>query len=160
MAKHFLGLPDMTRAVCHPKRKHVKDGLCRECLLINPKTLPNKDKVARKQQRELMVLHENAKHVEEVFLEAKAILRENVPRYAELHLEAAEVAAEKGDSRPMEWALQHVKGKDAPIVEPPAKEPVSSGVRVFVGINMGGVPTDGMPTIHIGHPAETPGESV
>ena len=92
--------------------------------------------------------------------QAKAILRENIPEYAELHLSAAKVAAEKGDSRPMEWALQHVKGKDAPIVEPPAKEPVSSGVRVFVGINMGGVPTDGIPTIHIGGRDDTTPESV
>jgi hypothetical protein len=42
--------------------------------------------------------------------------------------------------------------KDAPVIDPPAKEPVTSGVRVFVGINMGGVPSDNIPTIQMVNP--------
>lgn len=146
-------LPELTRAVCHPKRPHVEKGLCRQCLLADEKNAPvGSNKLVRKRQFELMEMHKNAEHIASLYDETKAIMRDNAPKYAELHYQAAAAAAEKGDSRPAEWALQNVKMKDAPVIDPPAKEPVTSGVRVFVGINMGGVPMDTMPTIQMVNP--------
>ncbi len=152
-----LQLPDLTRAICHPKRPHAERGLCRQCLIKEQKE-PSTGLMAtvRKSQAELVQLHKTAGRLEALEAETKAIMRENLPAYAELHKQAATVAAEKGDSRPIEWALQHVKMKDAPIVEAPAKEPATTGVRVFVGINMGGVPSDTIPTIQMLTPPDDP----
>ena len=78
---------------------------------------------------------------------AKAILRENLPRYAELHLTAAEIAASNGDSKPMEWALTAIKGeKGERVVEPPKADGGGGGIKVMIGVQIGGVPQIGATT--------------
>jgi hypothetical protein len=80
------------------------------------------------------------KHSEYQFTtgEIRRAAREHLERdgvkYAELHMQAAEVAAKRGRSRPMEWALLHTR-----IVEPVAKEDGASGVVVNVGVVLPGL---------------------
>lgn len=65
---------------------------------------------------------------------AKAHLERDAVKYAELHMQAAEVAAKRGRSRPMEWALLHTR-----TVEPVQKESNGSGVVVNVGVVLPGL---------------------
>jgi hypothetical protein len=136
-------------ATCHPGRPAHLDGLCAVCWFDNrekalatagPRELTGKEKERR---RELVAMHQKVSHLGTLYKEAQAILRENLPRYAELHLTAAEVAAANGDARPSEWALSSARGpKGERIVEPPAKDAGTggSGVKIVIGINMGAMP--------------------
>jgi len=74
----------------------------------------------------------------------RALLAENLPEYARLHLKATQKAAEKGDARPSEWALQSVKpGSEPAVVEPAAKEITTGGIKILIGVNLGGLGTVG-----------------
>jgi hypothetical protein len=76
---------------------------------------------------------------------ARAILAENLPEYARLHLAAAREAASKGNAIPAQWALESVKpGGEAPVVEPAAKDLGGSGVKIILGIQIGGLGTLGV----------------
>lgn len=74
-----------------------------------------------------------------------ALLFERLPEYASVHFEGAKMAALKGDTRPAEWALTHIRRPgDTAVLEPPKKESEggSSGPRVIIGVQLGGI-TDG-----------------
>jgi len=74
---------------------------------------------------------------------ARKFLASKQLEYAQMHLEGARTAASKGDTRPAEWALTHVKTEGKTAVDPPAKDAAAgSGVRVFLGINIGGLPQE------------------
>lgn len=59
-------------------------------------------------------------------------------RYADLHLEAATIAAKRGDADPAQWALLH-----GGVVKPLPKEaPDTGGITVNVGIALPGLGLD------------------
>ena len=132
------------KAFCHPTRKRVTDdGLCAACLVEQslqegPTALEN-----RKVRGALRELHKNVEHVKELGEEAAAILEAGLPRYAMIHMQAAMNAAVKGDARPAEWALKNVAagGKNVVKEQTPASGPVDTGVKVFVGVKVSGLPT-------------------
>lgn len=130
-------------AHCHPERELHQDGLCAVCFFDQKRIQELRNSPAKLEERNALVtLHQQVEHVVNLGKQAKAILRENLPRYAELHLTAAEIAASNGDAKPMEWALTAIKGeKGERVVEPPKSEGGSSGVKVMIGIQMGGIPT-------------------
>lgn len=141
MAKKRLERP----ADCHPTRETHAEGLCAVCFFDSQRTLREqarpKTALEVRQKHTLIELHQEVQRVVELGKAAKAILRENLPRYAELHLTAAEVAAANGDARPAEWALQSVKGeKGERVVEPPKSDGGGGGVKILIGVNMGGLP--------------------
>lgn len=141
------------KALCHPSKPHAGQGLCQACLeranAGEAMTKTTGARIARARRTEILELHKSSEYVESLALQAKAILRERLPEYAELHWQAAQAAAEKGDARPTEWALSQVKTEKGPVVDPPAKTPESGGVKVFVGIQMGGVPSAGLPAVTV-----------
>lgn len=48
-------------------------------------------------------------NIKEEKAKAKELLEGNARRYAELHMDGAELAAARGDTRPAEWALLHTR---------------------------------------------------
>jgi hypothetical protein len=60
---------------------------------------------------------------------ARDIVHGNIEEYARLHLAGAKVAAEKGDTRPAEWAMERTK-----VVEPKAQAAESKGLTVQIGV--------------------------
>lgn len=146
-----LAVPGMERvpakALCHPSRPNFGQGLCRQCWRLRDKGIAPRDdmqygrsagKIAR--HNELIAMQQATEYLEGLGRAAKAILRENMPEYAELHLEAARNAALEGDAKPSQWAMEHVKIVDKPIVDPAPKEGGAGGVKVFLGIKIGSVP--------------------
>jgi hypothetical protein len=129
-----------TAALCHPDRPHAGKGLCGPCLKRDEGELDRDVKLKRVRYAEIAELHKAVEYVENQGRTARAILQERLPEYADLHWKAAQAAAEKGDARPAEWALQSVKAGKASVVEPPPKVPAEAGVKVFVGVNIGGIP--------------------
>jgi hypothetical protein len=129
-------------AACHPERETYADQLCGVCFFDRNRLPP--DPARAEERQALIALHQQAEHVTNLAKEAKAIVRQNLPRYAELHLTAAEIAASDGDARPAQWALESIPaGKEGPVATPPAKTtgaPGEGGFKVIIGINMGGMP--------------------
>lgn len=75
---------------------------------------------------------------------ARKFLASKQLEYAQMHLEGARNAAAKGDTRPAEWALTHVKTEGKTAVDPPVKDTAGAGqgLKVFLGINIGGLPQE------------------
>lgn len=65
---------------------------------------------------------------------AKQLIDANALRYAELHMRAAEKAADKGDAEPTQWALEHLG-----VVEPLERKGPSTGVVVQIGMVLPGL---------------------
>lgn len=134
------------KALCHPRREHYQDGMCRKCFALEerPKGTAGMPVADIKKYNELVELHRSVEYVDKLAKTAHAILNENLVEYARLHLEAARIAAADGDSKPSEWALTHVKaGKgQKPVAEPPAKAPSGGegGVNVYIGLKLGEMP--------------------
>lgn len=129
-------------AGCHPERETYANDLCGVCYF--DATRVPVDPKKKEERQALVAMHQQVTHLKNLYLEAKAILRENLPRYAELHLTAAEIAAADGDARPAEWALQSIPGgkDEGPVATPPAKAGSvgEGGVKVFIGVKIGGLP--------------------
>jgi hypothetical protein len=79
----------------------------------------------------------------------RAALALQLPVYAALHLKAARIAAEKGDTRPMEWMLTHasVDAERAVDLQKGSADAPDSGVKVFIGVKVGGLPLPDEPPI-------------
>jgi len=127
-------------ATCHPTRETYMDGMCGVCYFDN-RRVPT-DPKRLEERKELVRLHQDVARVDQLAKEAKAILKENLPRYAELHLTAAEVAAADGDARPAEWALQANMGGEPVAKSPKASEGAGGGVKIYIGVKVGGIPED------------------
>lgn len=65
---------------------------------------------------------------------ARGVLDGNLLRYAQLHLDAAEKAASKGDAEPSQWALERTGA-----VEPIEKKQINTGITVMVGCLLPGL---------------------
>ncbi len=137
MARRKIIVP----ANCHNDRETYASGLCAVCYMDSNRVPTD---IKRGEERQALVkLHQDVAEVVSLGKQAKAILRQNLPRYAELHLTAAEVAAADGDARPSQWALESViAGAEGRAAEPPAKAGPTEGggIKVIVGIQFGGVP--------------------
>lgn len=66
---------------------------------------------------------------------AKLALESNAHRYAQLHMAGAEVAAQRGDTRPAEWALLHTR-----TITPVKTDTGPAGVVVHIGVVLPGLP--------------------
>lgn len=132
------------KPTCHPNREIYAHELCAVCYFDQRRAAGEEAITAleKKLRNELVELHRATEHVVNLGRQAKAIVRENLPRYAELHLTAAEVAASKGDSKPAFEMLSGMKmpGDVGHIVDPPKKDTAPQGVQVFIGVKMGGIP--------------------
>lgn len=134
-----------TPSVCHPeKRAYAADGRCRACAQKPDSAfavIPHPTTAVQKRNAELQALYQATEQVEEYARLAKRIVHQHLPEYAFMHLQGAQIAAAKGDTRPAEWALSQVKaGKEGPVAEPPAKTAPETGVRVMIGIGLGNLP--------------------
>lgn len=129
---------------CHPDRVQLGEtGLCHECYMgRHAKQLDVREALA------LIEKHGDPAEVARLRETALAILQENLPEYARIHMEGAKMAALKGDTKPAEWALTTIKnGQAAPVVEPPTKvAPGTGGVKVIVGVNLGGITPGAAPS--------------
>lgn len=123
-------------AACHPKRRAVNaDLMCRPCLEKRLARANNSDLTPEKALERV-----KQEGVERLGDKTRAFMQVNQPEYARLHLEATRVASAKGDARPAEWALTNIRTGDNPVVTPPAASGGSGGVRVLIGVQLGGLP--------------------
>jgi len=124
---------------CHPDRPMFgRTGLCRECY-VGVSAPP--EEITPEQAVQIAEKLGDKEEAEKIRREAIAILHKRLPDYARAHFEAAKAAAMKGDARPAEWALQHIKAPGgATVIEPPAKGPSEGGVKILIGVNLGGLP--------------------
>lgn len=141
------GLPSVIKpelAICHPERTNYLDGMCQACAEKRLKRLETSPHLRSlpADARSLLVEVRHLKAVlDEQIAVAKTYLQYHAPIYAQLHLEGAETAAQKGDTRPAEWALEHLKSPaGTAVVEAPTKVAADTGVKVFVGVKIGGMP--------------------
>lgn len=102
------------------------------------------EREVKRMEHEIAAMHKTTEAMEATYATARQFLANKQFEYAQLHFEGAQVAAAKGDTRPAEWALTHVKAEGQSVVEPPAKVAADTGVKVFLGIKIGGVPEDAM----------------
>ena len=131
-------------AACHPLRIAVQNGLCRECWMDH---LAQTERARSPVEAKAAI----AELGEEVFAtQVRAYLQHNLEEYARLHIEATRIASLKGDSRPSEWALQTIKLGGAPVIQPMAKDGGgATGVKVLIGVQLGGLPPGTGPTTEI-----------
>lgn len=162
-AAALLGSPTTTevekaspRALCHPRRPNFADGKCKACfardvVMVNGGLggLASGDQEYVNRGR-LVEFHSAVDRIQTLVAEAQAILRERLPKYADLHWKAAQVAAVNGDTRPIEWFLQNLKLPpglkltEAQKGAPGNEGGGDKGVKVVVGIHMGALPADVM----------------
>jgi hypothetical protein len=98
------------------------------------------ERQVKRMDNEIDAAHREVQRMENTRDLARKILEQNLAAYANLHFEGATIAAEKGDTRPAEWALMHAKSEGKTVVDPPAKLTPDTGVRVFVGVGLGALP--------------------
>lgn len=99
------------------------------------------------QEQTLVKAEPKKQHRWSAVAEAKAEFERKARRYVRLHMEGAKKAAEKGDTRPVEWALEHIVALDdqgnevrpiAPSVDRRQVETThDSGPRVMIGFSLG-----------------------
>lgn len=144
------------KALCHPLRVMFTDGLCESCSRVRERAMAPLDQtvggsaeeaVVPSERESMLELYRTTEYLKGVAEVAKAILHHHLPRYAQLHLQAAEVAAKDGDAAPAQWALQNLKPTGAPVVDQPPKglpggreAGGAGGVQVLVGITLGQIP--------------------
>lgn len=100
------------------------------------------EKQVKRLENEVQAAHAVTTKLENTALVARKFLEQRQADYAALHFQGAEIAASRGDTRPAEWALTHVKVDGQAAVEPPAKQATDTGTKVFIGINMGSMPKE------------------
>lgn len=137
------------KALCHPDRLEKKkgSGLCEACTLGAKKARALRSPEEVKQLQILAAMEGELTHLQTLTRAARAIVRERLPDYARLHYRAAEIAASRGDARPSEWALTAVQTPaDGATIQPPAvaKAAGDGGIRVLIGVNMGGLPQESL----------------
>ncbi len=90
--------------------------------------------VDRQVDRLARVLRRSPAAVTAQLARAKAKLQARAVSYADLHHEAARNAAARGDGRPSQWALEHMR-----VVEPIISKEAGMGVTVVVGVALPGL---------------------
>ena len=126
---------------CHPDRPQVgRTGMCHECYVggDGAKQLSLQDAI------KLAEKHADPAFAKILKQQALALLMERLPDYAQMHFEAAKMAALKGDAKPAEWALTTIRESGgAAVVEPAAQKTLpEGGVKVFIGVKLGGAPNE------------------
>lgn len=92
-----------------------------------------------------LALRKSTAAIKSAVPKARERLQERALSYADLHFEAAQIAAMKGDASPAQWALERIKDKDEKgktqhIVAPVKSE--DNGPRlptVNIGVMLGGI---------------------
>jgi hypothetical protein len=93
--------------------------------------------LARQVDRLARVLRRSPAAVTAQLARAKAKLQARALSYADLHHEAAKNAAARGDGRPSQWALEHMR-----VVEPIINKEAGTGVTIVVGLALPGLGLD------------------
>lgn len=173
LAKPPAGHALDVRPLCHPRREFYADSLCKECFDVRDFMLSGQlpEGADTSMAAKLRRMMRSAEFVEGLARAAatmqanmagfakvaKMILETGLPEYAQLHMQAARAAAEEGDSKPMEWALTHLKPGGQSVVEPVAKAPsnASERVQVMIGVQLGNVPTGAVTATVVEIPKET-----
>lgn len=78
--------------------------------------------------------------VRQTIREARKTMQERVDEYVDLHLLATKNAADKGDARPAEWALERIEEDGERVVSPPAAQAPTAMPTLAIGIALGGIP--------------------
>lgn len=83
------------------------------------------------------VLQRNPEALRAAIVEARERLVNRAGQYADLHLQAAQVAAGQGNAKPAEWALERLSYAEERIVEPTPRGPEGPvGTAIQVRIEM------------------------
>jgi hypothetical protein len=93
--------------------------------------------LARQVDRLARVLRRSPAAVQAQLNRAKTKLQARAISYADLHHEAAKNAAARGDGRPSQWALQHLR-----VVDPIIDKDAGSQVTVVIGAALPGLGLD------------------
>jgi hypothetical protein len=108
--------------------------------------------LARQVERLARVLRRSPAAVNAQLARAKAKLQARAISYADLHHEAAKNAAARGDGRPSQWALEHLR-----VVEPIIDKDTGPRMTVVVGVALPGLGLEEarpITTVLQGHPAQ------
>lgn len=144
-------------AECHPDRREIRDGHCKECLALERLQKSGQKllaKTALEQTAVAEVMAHDMEYLQDLATEAKRILQERLPDYARLHYDGAMVAAANGDTKPSEWALERVdaavpKAGAGAIAPKKDGDGPGGGVRIMIGVNLGGGTSTATPNIAI-----------
>ena len=96
--------------------------------------------LARQVEGLARVLRRSPAAVNAQLARAKAKLQARAISYADLHHEAAKNAAARGDGRPSQWALEHLR-----VVEPIIDKDTGPRMTVVVGVALPGLGLRGTP---------------
>ncbi len=83
-------------------------------------------------------VHPDGRAVRDVIKAARESLARHAERYVEMHVMGAQIAAEQGDTKPAQWALEMISEGDMRVVDSP-KTNVSVQPSLRIGIAVGGV---------------------
>lgn len=83
----------------------------------------------------------DGKTVRQVIGIAREAFARRAQDYVDLHFEAAEVAAKKGDAGPAQWALERIAEAGQHVVDTAKQAPQQPTLQI--GIAIGGVPQPG-----------------
>lgn len=78
--------------------------------------------------------------VREIIKEARATLQRRAVFYLDLHAQAATVAAEQGDAKPAQWALERIAEEGDRVVDEPKSAPAAAPPQFNLGFVIGGIP--------------------
>lgn len=79
---------------------------------------------------------------------ARSVIEQHSETFVKYLLMAAKVAARKGDSKPAEWALLHSRTLEPIAAAPKGPQNELQGVRVLIGVQLGGTVT-GTPALDV-----------
>lgn len=92
-----------------------------------------------------IALRRSPKAIHDNVMAALEDFKNDAPEYFRLLKKAAAVASAKGDSKPVEWALEHIttmddKGKEKPLFKPAKSQDKGSSMPIVnIGVMLGGI---------------------
>jgi len=91
------------------------------------------------------MLRRSPEVVKELIQDARVTFAKRAPRYVDIHLRATEKALASGTAagldtalKASQWAMERIAADGARVIDPP-KASASSGMRVIVGVAVGGI---------------------
>lgn len=132
----------------HPDREGNDAGYCAECWALfraeqglDPEGDVEWDRVQTRLANLLDLPEQKDRVLKRRMKALKAKMVLNLPIYADLHLEAAKIAAAEGDAKPAQWALEKVGIDGENVIDAPkAGDKNEGGVKVVIGVKVAGVP--------------------
>lgn len=138
------GLPPARRIVPHHTRKRRKHPArqgtrAQKTEALVAAAMEVLTKGARPEDAAVKVgLDASGRTVREVVLSAREVFARHAKFYVEAHVIATQMAAEKGDAEPAQWALERIADSGERVFDPPKTH--TSPASVVLGIQIGGIP--------------------